>query len=96
MQYASHLEERVRRRQSIAIMSSSQPHLRLFRVGEMRTARIEAFSDGVFAIVITLLILTIQVPQVQGPDPAPALARSLAGMAPKFLSYALSFAIVCI
>jgi len=62
----------------------------------MPTTRIEAFSDGVFAIIITLLILTIQVPQIQGPDPAPALARSLAGMAPKFLSYALSFAIVCI
>jgi uncharacterized membrane protein len=62
----------------------------------MPTTRIEAFSDGVFAIIITLLILTIQVPQIKGPDPAPALARSLAGMAPKFMSYALSFAIVCI
>src|SRR5258706_4122462 len=77
-------------------MSRSQLHLGLFRVGEMPTTRIEAFSDGVFAIIITLLILTIQVPQIQGPDPAPALARSLAGMAPTFLSYALSFAIVCI
>ena len=30
---------------------------RIFRVGEMATSRIEAFSDGVFAIIITLLVL---------------------------------------
>ena len=33
-------------------MSASLPR-RLFRVGEMPTGRIEAFSDGVFAIVST-------------------------------------------
>jgi len=62
----------------------------------MSTGRIEAFSDGVFAIVVTLLVLEIHVPQVQGPDLGAALARSLAAMAPKFLSYVLSFAIICI
>jgi uncharacterized membrane protein len=69
---------------------------RLFHFGEMPTSRIEAFSDGVFAIVITLLILSIQVPQIQGRNPGPALAGALQGMIPKFLSYALSFAIVCV
>jgi len=62
----------------------------------MPTSRIEAFSDGVFAIVITLLILSIQVPQIQGRDPGPALADALTTMFPKFLSYALSFGIVCV
>src|SRR6516225_4867697 len=47
-------------------MSATRASRRLFRVGEMPTSRIEAFSDGVFAIVITLLILTIQVPQLPG------------------------------
>jgi uncharacterized membrane protein len=62
----------------------------------MPTSRIEAFSDGVFAIVITLLILTIQVPQLPGREPGPALATALRSMVPKFLSYALSFAIACV
>lgn len=70
--------------------------LRLFSVGEMSTGRIEAFSDGVFAIVITLLVLEIHVPIVSGPNVSQALSRSLLAMAPKFLSYILSFAIVCI
>jgi TMEM175 potassium channel family protein len=69
---------------------------RLFRVGEMPTSRIEAFSDGVFAIIITLLVLEIHVPQVQGKDISAALGHSLVLMTPKFLTYILSFAIVCI
>src|SRR5262245_45069387 len=77
-------------------MSKGRTKSRLFRVGEMPTSRIEAFSDGVFAIVITLLILSIQVPQLQGSDISLALAAALRGMAPKFLSYALSFVIACV
>jgi uncharacterized membrane protein len=72
------------------------PSHRLFRVGEAPTSRIEAFSDGVFAIIITLLVLEIHVPQVQGKDVSAALAQSLLAMAPKFLTYILSFVIVCI
>ena len=73
-----------------------KPSHRLFRIGETPTSRIEAFSDGVFAIIITLLVLEIHVPQVQGKDVSAALAHSLLGMGPKFLTYILSFVIVCI
>jgi uncharacterized membrane protein len=62
----------------------------------MPTSRIEAFSDGVFAIIITLLVLEIHVPQVQGKDISAALAHSLLAMAPKFLTYILSFVLVCV
>jgi uncharacterized membrane protein len=52
------------------------------------TARIEAFSDGVFAIAITLLILEIRVP----PSAEYAgLARSLAHLWPSFLAFLASF-----
>lgn len=62
----------------------------------MPTSRIEAFSDGVFAIIITLLVLEIQVPQVQGKDVSAALAHNLLAMAPKFLAYIISFVLVCV
>jgi uncharacterized membrane protein len=52
--------------------------------------RLEAFSDGVFAIVITLLILDIRIPVV----PPPALGVALVNILPQMLTYILSFFIV--
>jgi hypothetical protein len=51
--------------------------------------RFNAFSDGVFAIVITLLVLELPVPP-EGVPLRPALAASW----PDFLGYAISFALV--
>ena len=51
------------------------------------TARIEAFSDGVFAIAITLLILAIQVPKA---DTGP-LRESLLALWPSYLAFLASF-----
>ena len=65
-------------------------------VGATSTARIEAFSDGIFAIVVTLLVLDIRLPSLTGPDPAQSLRRHLLAMLPLFLSYPLSFGIICI
>src|SRR5262249_22284153 len=51
--------------------------------------RLEAFSDGVFSIAITLLVLDIHVPQVdQG------LAAALASLWPRSVGYLLSFVVV--
>ena len=39
--------------------------MRLFRrftQGELRFTRIEAFSDGIFAVAVTLLVLDLKVP----------------------------------
>jgi uncharacterized membrane protein len=52
--------------------------------------RLEAFSDGVYAIVITLLILTIHIPDV---DPR-ALGAALVRMLPQVCTYLLSFFVV--
>ncbi|MCB9320556.1 MAG: DUF1211 domain-containing protein [Lewinellaceae bacterium] len=50
----------------------------------MKTGRLEAFSDGVLAIVITIMVLELKVPE--GSDFA-----TLKPLIPKFLSYVLSF-----
>jgi uncharacterized membrane protein len=51
------------------------------------SGRLEAFSDGVFAVAITLLALNLAIP---GPGHGP-LARQLAGHWPSFAAYAVSF-----
>jgi uncharacterized membrane protein len=50
----------------------------------METNRLEAFSDGVFAIIITIMVLEMKVPH--GPD-----WTLLKPVLPVFLSYVLSF-----
>jgi uncharacterized membrane protein len=58
--------------------------------------RIEAFSDGVFAIVITLLVLEIKVPSLAGPPSDAALVAALIGQLPVIASCAVSFFIIAI
>lgn len=51
----------------------------------MEKNRLEAFSDGVLAVAITLMVLDLKTPaQARG-------LADLAGLAPAFLSYVLSF-----
>jgi uncharacterized membrane protein len=65
-------------------------------VGVMPTSRIEAFSDGVFAIVVTLLVLELRVPAQSSLGASGTLWHALTRMSPIFLSYGLSFGITCI
>ena len=50
----------------------------------MKTTRLEAFSDGVFAIIITIMVLELKVPH--DPD-----INALRPLLPTFLTYLLSF-----
>ena len=50
----------------------------------MTKGRIEAFSDGVIAIIITIMVLELKVPHGEGLD-------ALLPLLPVFLSYVLSF-----
>ncbi len=50
----------------------------------MGTARMEAFSDGVMAVAITIMVLELEPPQGTSPN-------DLWRLAPKFMGYLLSF-----
>jgi uncharacterized membrane protein len=53
----------------------------------MGKGRLEAFSDGVIAVIITIMVLELKVPHGTGLD-------ALVPMVPVFLSYVLSFVYV--
>jgi uncharacterized membrane protein len=53
----------------------------------MKKGRLEAFSDGVIAIIITIMVLELHVPHGEE-------LRDLAPLIPKALSYVLSFVLV--
>jgi len=57
-------------------------------VEQSETSRIEAFSDGVFAIAITLLIIEIHVP---GRSQSETLGHELLRLWPSYLAYLTSF-----
>ena len=50
----------------------------------MKTSRVEAFSDGVMAILITIMVLELKVPRGE-------TVQALVPLIPIFLSYVLSF-----
>lgn len=55
------------------------------------TGRLEAFSDGVFAIAMTLLILEIRVPENLA---AGKLLRAILDLWPSYLAFAVSFFVI--
>jgi len=63
----------------------SQPRRRGFRTG-----RLEAFSDGVFAIAVTLLVLDIGVSRDAGRD----LLHAIGSLWPSYLAYVASFSTI--
>jgi uncharacterized membrane protein len=60
-------------------------------MADRETNRVEAFSDGVFAIAITLLILEIHVPRLAENAGNDALFVAMVSLWPSFLAFLLSF-----
>lgn len=66
-------------------------------LAESDTQRLEAFSDGVFTIAITLLIVEIKVPQVQANTETTntlSLASELFALWPSYFAYIFSFVMI--
>lgn len=61
------------------------------RIAGQSLERLAALSDGLFAIAMTLLILDIRVPDAGGIHSEAALCRAVAGLAPRFVMYLMSF-----
>jgi TMEM175 potassium channel family protein len=71
----------------------THPAARLPHPGEMSSGRLEAFSDGVFAIAITLLVLDLHAPEPAsvGDD---GLGAALAHAWPSYFAYLVSFLVI--
>lgn len=61
----------------------------------MTKTRLEAFSDGMFAIILTILVLELHVPEL-GNNSFAAFSAGLIELAPKFFAFLFSFFIIAI
>jgi uncharacterized membrane protein len=57
-------------------------------------SRLDALSDGIFAVAMTLLILDVRLPDDFRPEDGSALLKGLLDLWPKFLPYVLSFGVL--
>jgi uncharacterized membrane protein len=56
-------------------------------------SRIEALSDGVFSIAMTLLVLKLEVPEVMHHSSNEGMLTQLLALAPQFMTYVVTFLI---
>ena len=80
-------------------MSRSEQNSRLRR--ELSKSRIEAYSDGVFSIVATLLVLEVRLPRpvqeiLKSSDPSAEMLTAILHSWPHILGYILSFLTITI
>ncbi|HVZ45580.1 MAG TPA: TMEM175 family protein [Ramlibacter sp.] len=64
--------------------------------GDIGKQRIEALSDGIYAIALTLLVLELKLPPLAEHATNADLGRALSDLLPKILSWVLSFWVMAI
>ncbi len=69
---------------------------KVFKHGVFSKSRVETFSDGIFAIIVTLLILELKVPHIEHANSVSELLTAVAMLIPKFASWVISFITICI
>jgi TMEM175 potassium channel family protein len=62
----------------------------------MSKDRVEAFSDGVFSIILTLLVLELRVPNIADHSSLGQYAAAMAPLVPKLVSFVLTFVMIAI
>ncbi len=60
----------------------------------MKQGRLDALADGIFAIVMTILVFEIRIPEFAGHTNNQELLRAIINLYPLFLSYLLSFSLL--
>lgn len=78
-------------------MSAEQPRQartrRLIQRGDDEFGRVLAFSDGLFAIAMTLLVVGIEVPRMSDPSEG-QLWDAIADLQPAYVSFFISFVVI--
>jgi uncharacterized membrane protein len=59
----------------------------------LEKSRIEALSDGIFSITMTLLVLKLEVPEVMHHSSNEGMLKQLLALGPDFATYVLTFLI---
>lgn len=70
------------------------PENEIPRLEQMGKSRLEALSDGIFAFAMTLLVISLSVPDIPERDAPNLLPGELAGMYPEFLLFIIAFFIL--
>ena len=58
--------------------------------------RIEALTDGIYAVAMTLLVIELKFPEHAGIHTAADLAQAMADLSPKFFSWVISFMVLAL
>ena len=56
-----------------------------------RKDRVEGLTDGIFATVMTILVLSLVVPAITGPNASATLQADILGLVPDLLAYIVTF-----